>query len=134
MVQNDVPFAPTSNPGIQTMINALNKYAPGEATASTYGENDVYSWVSGLLFTAAAKAANLGDNATPAQVKAGLYALHNETLGGMAPPLNFANNGKGHEISCSFVQGVSNNQFVMPQGQTLNCAPQAAIASMLGGS
>jgi branched-chain amino acid transport system substrate-binding protein len=116
------------------MINALDKYQPGVSTSATYGENDVFSWVSGLLFTAAAKAANLGNNATPAQLVTGLYALHNETLGGMAPPLTFTNNGKGHQIYCAFVQGVQNNQFVMPQGQTLSCAPPAVVAPALAGA
>jgi branched-chain amino acid transport system substrate-binding protein len=130
-VQNNAPFSDTSNPGVQTMIAALNKYQPGVYTSSTYGENDVYGWVSGLLFAAAAKAAHLGNNPTPAQVTSGLYDLHNETLGGMAPPLTYINNGKGHQIYCSFVMGVENNQFVMPQGQTLNCAPEAALAPMI---
>jgi branched-chain amino acid transport system substrate-binding protein len=130
-VQNDAPFSDTANPGIQTMITALNKYQPGVYTSPTYGENDVYAWTSGLLFTAAAKAANLGDNATAAQVINGLYALHDETLGGMAPPLSYANNGKGHQIYCSFVQGVQNNQFVMPQSQTLTCAPPNTLAPII---
>ncbi len=132
-VQNDAPFSDTANPGIQTMIAALNKYQPGVYTSPTYGENDVYAWTSGLLFTAAAKAANLGNSATGAQVISGLYDLHNETLGGMAPPLSYANDGKGHQIYCSFVQGVQNGQFVMPQNQTLTCAPPATLAPIISG-
>ena len=46
-VQNDAPFSDTANPGIQTMITALNKYQPGVYTSPTYGENDVYAWTSG---------------------------------------------------------------------------------------
>ena len=57
------------------MIAALNKYQPGVYMSPTYGENDVYAWTSGLLFTAAAKAANLGNSATAAQVISGLYDL-----------------------------------------------------------
>jgi branched-chain amino acid transport system substrate-binding protein len=132
--QPDVPFAPSSNPGIQTMINALNKYEPGVVTSPTFGQNDVFSWVSGLLFTAAAQAAHLGNNATSAQVVGGLYDLHGATLGGMAPPLTFTNTGKGHQIYCAFVQGVENHQFVMPQGQALTCAPQGAVAPVLAGA
>ncbi len=129
--QNDAPFSDTSNPAIQTMINALDKYQPSVTKAPSWGMNDVYAWASGQLFAAAAKAANLGDGATSAQVVTGLYKLHDETLGGIAPPLNFTNNGKGHNIYCSFVQGVENNAFVQPQGDTLTCAPQATMAPLI---
>jgi branched-chain amino acid transport system substrate-binding protein len=131
MVQNDIPFSDTSYPGVQTMINAMNKYQPGVVNSPTWGENDVFAWVSGLLFTAAAKAANLGNSPTPGQVVNGLYALHDETLGGMAPPITYTNNGKGHQIYCSFVQGVEGNKFTSPQGQTLNCAPVATLAPII---
>jgi branched-chain amino acid transport system substrate-binding protein len=99
-------------------------------TAASWGENDVYSWASGQLFAAAAKAANMGDNPTAAQVTQGLSSLHGETLGGLAPPLTFAS-GQNHEIYCEFVQGVSNNQFVQPQGDNLSCAPQAPLAPVI---
>jgi branched-chain amino acid transport system substrate-binding protein len=130
-VQNDVPFSDTSNPGMQSMISALNQYAPGIVNGPTWGENDVYAWVSGQLFAAAAKAANLGNNATSAQVVTGLYSLQANTLGGMAPPITYTNNGKGHQIYCSFVQGVENNQFTAPQGSNLSCAPPAVITPVL---
>ncbi len=129
--QNVAPINDTSNPAVQTMIQALDKYQPGVTKAPSWGMNDVYAWASGQLFAAAAKAANLGDGATSAQVVSGLYKLHDETLGGIAPPLNFTNNGKGHNIYCSFVQGVENNQFTMPQGDTLTCAPEAALAPVI---
>jgi len=134
MVQQNAPFSDTSNPAIKTMIDAMNKYEPGVTTAESWGENDVFSWASGQLFTAAAKAGKLGDNATAAQVIQGLYALNAETLGGLAPPLTFTNNGKGHQIYCSFVMGVANNQFTTPQGSSLNCAPQAVINPIVAAS
>jgi branched-chain amino acid transport system substrate-binding protein len=130
-VQNDAPFSDTANPAIQTMITALDKYAPGVTTSESWGENDVFAWASGLLFAAAAEAANLGTNATPAQVVSGLYALHNNNLGGIAPPISYTNNGKGHQIYCSFVQGVEGNKFTAPQGQALTCAPVTTLAPMI---
>jgi hypothetical protein len=46
-------------------------------------------WVGGKLFEAAAAKAKLTPDSTPEDVKKGLYALKNETLGGLAPPLTF---------------------------------------------
>jgi branched-chain amino acid transport system substrate-binding protein len=134
MVQQNAPFSDTSNPAIQTMLTALNKYEPGVTTSQSWGENDVFSWASGQLFTAAAKAANLGDNATSAQVIQGLYALKGDTLGGLAPPLTYTNTGKGHQVYCSFVMGVANNKFTTPQGSTLSCAPTAVINPIVAAS
>src|SRR6516164_3168053 len=56
MVQQDAPFSDTSNPAVQTMINAFNKYEPGITTSESWGENDVFAWAAGQLFTAAAEA------------------------------------------------------------------------------
>ena len=54
----------------------------------------------------AAKAAgHLTSSSTPAQVKKGLYALKNETLDGVAPPLNFTP-GKPAFIPCWFSEQV----------------------------
>ena len=60
------------------MINALNKYAAGRGPPHRPGGKRRVRLGVRLLFTAAAKAANLGNNATPAQVISGLYALHDE--------------------------------------------------------
>ena len=54
------------------------------------------------VFEDAAKAANLGNNATPAQVIQGLYDLRGDTLQGMAPPLTFTKNTPTTGIDCAF--------------------------------
>ena len=131
-VQQDAPFSDTSNAGIATMISAIKQYNPGILTADSWGENDVYAWASGQLFAAAAKAGNLGDNPTAAGVIQGLTSLSGETLGGIAPPLTFAS-GQDHEVYCEFVQGVANNAFIQPQGDTQVCAPQGTLAPVIAG-
>jgi branched-chain amino acid transport system substrate-binding protein len=131
-VQQNAPFSDTANSAIATMIGAIKKYNPSILTAGSWGENDVYSWASGQLFAAAAKAGNLGDNPTAAGVVQGLTSLKAETLGGLAPPLTFAS-GQNHEIYCEFVQGVSGNKFVQPQGDSLVCAPEATLAPVIAG-
>lgn len=125
MVEQDAPFSDTANPAIKQMQTELNKYAPGLVGSAAYGQTIVDSWASGLLFSAALKAANIpsGATVTSADITKGLYALKGATLGGIAPPLTFTKNPKGHQIFCDFVFGVGNGKFVQPQGQRLVCAP-----------
>jgi branched-chain amino acid transport system substrate-binding protein len=79
------------------------------------------AWAGGMLFAAAAKAANLGDNATAAQVYTGLYALQGDTLGGLAPPLTF-HQGQPTSVNCWFYSVINNHQFTSPYGTAPTCA------------
>jgi branched-chain amino acid transport system substrate-binding protein len=62
-------------------------------------------------------------------VYAGLYALHNETLGGLAAtPLNFTP-GKPSSQRCYFVTKISNGNWTAPYGMTPQCEPQKYISA-----
>lgn len=124
-IENNLPAEITSNPAIQTMTAALDKYSPGTTSNPNYGPGATGVWASGMLFAAAAKAANLGDNATSAQVIQGLYALHGETLGGLAPPLTYTQ-GKPTTIDCWFYLGIQNHQFNAPYGTAPACGSSAS--------
>lgn len=120
-VDPDVPATDTSVPGIATMNQALNQFQPGTTTSKDWGPGQTPPWAGGLLFAAAAKAANLGDNATPAQLINGLYALpHNETLGGITPPLNFQK-GKATTVVCWFYAQIQNQAYTAPFGSAPSC-------------
>ena len=54
----------------------------------------------------------------------GLYALHGETLGGLAPPLTFQH-GK-HSVNCWFVMGIKGGAFTTPNGLRTDCEPGVA--------
>lgn len=87
----------------------------------------------GQLFAAAVKAGKLTPSSTPADVKQAMYKLHNETLGGVAPPLNFTP-GKPAIITCSFNLQISNHQFQSLNGGKpvcLNAAESAAVAAIM---
>ena len=71
-VQPDIPFLVDSTPATKAMNAAIDKYEPSLAKSPNFGEVVVEAWTSGLLFEDAAKAANLGNNATPARVIQGL--------------------------------------------------------------
>jgi branched-chain amino acid transport system substrate-binding protein len=120
------PFFDTSTPQTRAYRDALTKYAPKIVGSDLDGTIPAYSWAAGKLFEAAAKAANLGDNPTPAQVKKGLYLLKGETLGGLVPPLTFTP-GKATVVNCYFAIGIKNGQFTTPHGLTPQCAPQALV-------
>jgi branched-chain amino acid transport system substrate-binding protein len=123
--QPDIPFFVTNTPGTKAMNKAFNKYQPGLVSNPNYGETAVQSWVSGLLFAAAAKAGNLGANGAAPTSKAlmnGIYALpKGTTLGGMTPPLTFKR-GVSNSVKCWFWMGTKNGTFVVPSGSKTGCA------------
>ena len=122
------PFFDASVPASKQMQSAIQQYAP--SLGQLDGPTAAYSWVSGKLFEKAGSAIPAGTAITPESIKAGLYTLKNETLGGLAPPLTFTK-GKPAVINCFFVVGVSNGKFTEPQGLKTSCAPDALVNGVL---
>ena len=116
------PYGDTSTQAEKDFRAAIQQYAPGIVGSSSFSENDAEDWTGGQLFVAAAKAANMGDNPTSAQVLQGLYALHGETLDGLVPPLTYTA-GQPTQINCWFYLGITNGQFTTPDGLTPSCVP-----------
>ncbi len=86
--------------------------------------NVAFAYVGAQLF---AKAASLGvpksDTSPTAQdILTGLYSLHDETLGGLAPPLTFVQ-GKANPVSCVFLYGVKKGKYVATHGSKTFCQP-----------
>ena len=100
--------------------SALEKYEPSVLSSKTFTQDDADSWASGELFEAAAKAGDLGNKPTRAQLIAGLYKLKGATLGGLTPPLTFTKN-KPNSVSCIFILDVDNGNIELPQGLTPYC-------------
>jgi branched-chain amino acid transport system substrate-binding protein len=113
----DMPFFVTSVPGTKAMLTAFHTYQPSLVSNPNYGETAVQSWVSGLLFAAAAKGGHLGQNGTPTskELLTGLYSLQKETLGGMTPPLTYKR-GTPTPINCWYWVATKNGKFVTPGG------------------
>jgi branched-chain amino acid transport system substrate-binding protein len=118
------PYVPWNqhNAATADYYAAMAQYAPAELHSPRFGANDIGSWISGQLFAAAAKAANLGDSPTPAQVVTGLTSLHDETLGGLTTPLTFAK-GSAHVNKCFFLESIQNKQWTQPYGTQPFCQP-----------
>lgn len=124
----------TSVPGVAKLHDALSKYAPGLLAPAKFSFDSVLPWAGGQLFEAAAKAANLTPTSTPADLKKGLYALKNETLGGLSSPLNFTP-GKPAFVPCYFTAAIKHGTFVSLNNNHPTCltgAQAKALASALG--
>ncbi len=124
-VQPDVPWF-SSSKLLNPMRNAFEKYQPGLLTNPNYGEESVEAWVAGELLAAAAKGGHFGGtngkNPTSQQIYDGLYAMKNNTLGGLAPPLTFTK-GKSHPVNCWFWMATKDSKFTTPYGLTTSCLP-----------
>lgn len=115
-MQPDIPFF-VKTPATDAMVAAFKKYEPAMLKNPNYNEEVVESWVSGLLFEAAAKAGKLGLHGAPtsAELYNGLYSLHGVTLDGMAPPLTYTK-GKANPIDCWFWMRTKDGKFTAPYG------------------
>jgi branched-chain amino acid transport system substrate-binding protein len=118
----DIPFFSKIAP-VKTMNAALKKYANAKTLGNpNYNEEAVQNWVSGLLLADAVKKSNAGSKGpiTPAQIYKGLYAMHGDTLNGMAPPLTFKQ-GQPNPVHCWFWIRIQNNKFTTPYGTAPVC-------------
>ena len=116
--QTTVPWFLNSTPALQAFHAAMAKYAPG--TKLTSGAA-LTAWVGGMLFQAAVQASG-SSTVTSQSVINGLYKLHDDTLGGLAPPLTYTP-GKQSTVDCFFVAGIKNAQYFAPLGLKPACAP-----------
>jgi branched-chain amino acid transport system substrate-binding protein len=122
-------YTDTNVPGIKAFTDALHQYVPGLTSSPQYSWGLIDPWAGGQLFAAAAKAAKLTPSSTPGDVKKGLYALKNETLDGVAPPLNFAPGQPGFP-ACYFQAKLSGGEFQPLNGDRPSCVPAAVVKQM----
>jgi branched-chain amino acid transport system substrate-binding protein len=123
------PFFDTTTPGQQAYRGALSKYAssiPGSGLDNSWS---AFAWTSAQLVAAAAK--NATGTLTAATLTSGLYGLKNETLGGLAQPLNYVV-GQPTNLSCYFTWKISGGAFAdTPSGDSPTCVPAAALAPII---
>ncbi|HVV30834.1 MAG TPA: ABC transporter substrate-binding protein [Mycobacteriales bacterium] len=125
----DFPYTDASVPATREYQQAIARYAPELGSAN--GPNASYAWVAGKLFEKAV-AASGSSHVTPESVKQGLYHLHDETLGGLAPPLNFKP-GAPALISCGFTLEIKNGKVLTPNGLRTTCLPADVLIRILTG-
>jgi branched-chain amino acid transport system substrate-binding protein len=116
-------YVPTTNalwfastPAVTQFKRAMTKYEPGTGL----GPNPMSGWAGGVLFGAAA--ANLPAKPTPADVFTALYSLpKNDTLNGLAPPLNFHSGAPASQATCFFLGQIENGQLTASKGTAAIC-------------
>jgi branched-chain amino acid transport system substrate-binding protein len=110
------PWVATDTPGAQEYRQALQTYSSGTEPAGP----GAIVWVAGKLMERAA--AKLGPTPTAAQVLEGLYALRDETLGGLMTPVTYRPGTTPLiENSCAFLVKVVNGKWTAPQGSQQAC-------------
>jgi branched-chain amino acid transport system substrate-binding protein len=120
--ETDIPYFLTTTPGMKLYLKAIKKYAPQILKSPNYGEEAVAMYVSGLLFGKAVLVGNAGKKGfvTTSEIYKGLYSIHHDTLGGMAPPLTFTA-GKPSPVDCWYWIGIHNHKFTTPYGTAPFC-------------
>jgi branched-chain amino acid transport system substrate-binding protein len=117
-----IPFNVSSTPATKTMLAAFKKYQPTLMSNPNYNGEVDEAWVSGLMLTKAVELGNPGASITSKEILKGLHSFKNQTLGGMAPPLNY-HPGKVNTTDCWFWMGTKNGQFNEPYGLKPECVP-----------
>jgi branched-chain amino acid transport system substrate-binding protein len=124
--ESNFPFTDSSVPATKEYQQAKAQYAPRIGDAE--GEVAAGAWAAGKLFEAAVAKSPAGA-VTSSSVKTGLYALKDETLGGLTPPLTFTA-GKPALVNCYFNIEVTKGKVIAPQGLKTSCSPDAVIAAI----
>lgn len=128
--QPNAPLEDTTLPGMAAFHQALAQYAPAYLKQNTFGVITLNQWSGFELFKAAAVAGHITPTSTAKDLTAAMYQLHGATLGGISPPLTFAQ-GKPTLIPCYFVQGIKNGAYVAPDGLKPICIPEAKIPPLI---
>ncbi|WP_245541695.1 ABC transporter substrate-binding protein [Sporichthya polymorpha] len=84
------------------------------------GPSPAMAWASGVLAQEATKG-GLPANPTPADMLKAMYTVKNTNLGGLTSPLTFTTQLPRVMTSCYFVLGLSNKQYLAPEGA--KCVP-----------
>jgi branched-chain amino acid transport system substrate-binding protein len=126
----DIPFFSNVTPASKLMDATLKKYADSTTLQSpNFNEQATQMYVSGLMLAAAVKDAGAGSSKTitSAEIRKGLYSFHNETLGGMAPPLNFKK-GVPNPVDCWYWIRIQKGTFTTPYGVKPVCVKPPTIS------
>jgi branched-chain amino acid transport system substrate-binding protein len=111
---NDFPWT-VSNSAVAEFRQAYQTYAPDDPLTP----NASQGWASAIVFQHAAE--HVGAHPTSAQILAGLWSMHNETFGGLTPPLSFVRGKGAPDAKCSFAMQVQDGKIEAPFGLKTVC-------------
>lgn len=115
-------------PGVQRFNKLVDEKLPGLRDSDQFSLPLIFSFAGAELFAKAAEAAKLTPQSTSADLLKGLYALKDETLDGVSPPLNFVKGTPGATL-CYFPQKIEDGKFVAANDGSPVCpSPETAKA------
>jgi branched-chain amino acid transport system substrate-binding protein len=109
------PYFETGTPATDEFQAAVRSLGRG----LTYGVGLATGWTAGKLLEKATKA--LPEPPTSAAVLAGLWSIHNDTLGGLTGPLSFTENQPAKPFVCGWHIQISKGAWVTPDGFAIHC-------------
>jgi branched-chain amino acid transport system substrate-binding protein len=113
--QTNFPWTDSYTPAQATYQQAIKTYGQGLAESAM----GAAEWASGMLVVAADQ--HLSGTPTSAQFLQGLWSIKNNNLGGLAPPLTFAQGANATQSNCFFEMILQNGQFVDPNHGNTQC-------------
>ena len=93
----------------------MRRFAPNVTPAAS----STQLWTAAKIFERAA--AGLADPPDRGKLIDTLYALRNETFGGLTQPITYNKDAAASRVPCWFVQTISNGAWVAPQGSRPVC-------------
>ncbi|HVW32434.1 MAG TPA: ABC transporter substrate-binding protein [Acidimicrobiia bacterium] len=118
-VSNVFPWFEADTPATAEFRAAMERYLPG----TPLGIAHATGWVTGKLLEKAA--ANLAEPPTSDAILRGLWAMHDETLGGLTR-VTFTEGRPAKRIACWFDLAISDSRWVTPDGFAQHCAEPPA--------
>jgi branched-chain amino acid transport system substrate-binding protein len=101
-----------NDPPVQEFRAAMN--AAGVPPSDWQNSGATGIWTALQMFAAAQK--NLSANPTATEALANMYTLHNETLGGLIPPITFTQGQPASPRNCFWPYSYKNGQIINPLG------------------
>jgi branched-chain amino acid transport system substrate-binding protein len=108
-------------PETKDFRSALKKYA--DVPTASQGVFQSVAWQAGEMFKRAVELSGTKGPPTSQDVFNGLYAFHNETLGGLTPPLNYSATDTMRQGKCFFLVAAKNGRYSAPNGLKPSCVP-----------
>jgi branched-chain amino acid transport system substrate-binding protein len=124
---NVFPYFQDGTPATEEYQRAMRSYGAGVPA----GMGPPMGWVAGKLLEKAA--ANLAEPPTSEALLHGLWAIKDDTLGGLTHPLTFTENQPTTPRSCAFAVSIQHRAWKSPDGFTVHCfAPFVSRGSASG--
>lgn len=111
----DFPYMVGSTPATAQFQQAVQEYAPDLRLSGA----TTIAWASGQML--ARSLARVGASPTSQDVLNGLWTIHDETLGGLTPPVTFVKSQPAPPVTCYYLIELRGGRWTSPSGDTYAC-------------